>query len=159
MKQNKMSVWQWILSIFGKKQKAIQKEANVETPMSDPFSSNSQNEKVKPKFTINEMPEKKVKREFKQKIKHEVIIDGKTHSLTTKQYIFYRCVVTFQGPEDVSGKRIAREFLKIKYNLSEGEVQKRPDWELRLTAHHKTMKYLLDSGIIYKVGKKYRAKV
>ena len=159
MKQKKMSVWQWILSIFRKKQKANQKEANVEAPMSDPFSSNSQNEKVNSKFTVNEMPEKKVKREFKQKIKHEVVIEGKTHLLTIKQYIFYRCVVTFQTDGDVSSKRIAREFLKIKYNLSEGEVQKRPDWELNLAAHHKTMKYLLSSGIIYKVGKKYRAKV
>jgi hypothetical protein len=156
MKTQKMTLWQWIKSLFVKKAK------QESAPM-------QKQEPVQVQETINwnepiEVPEKKM---FDGKTKQDLVVDGKTYHLTEKQMIFYNAIVKYQKQYStgVLGWRIAYEFLKAKHNLSENELgfendlKKLPKWKFSLSSHNKTMKYLINSGLVTKNNSFYKAKV
>jgi hypothetical protein len=86
----------------------------------------------------------------------EVIINDISISLTEKQIIFYNIILELT---EEFGKAKAKDICiryveKLNYNLAYVET---PEWMFRLSAHNKTMKYLLKSGIVIKLNKGYKA--
>jgi hypothetical protein len=86
----------------------------------------------------------------------EVVINDISISLTEKQIIFYNIILELT---EEFGKAKAKDICiryvdKLNYNLAYVET---PEWMFRLSAHNKTMKYLLKSGIVIKLNKGYKA--
>ena len=159
-----MTIGQWIKSLFFKKkaEKPVTVETKIEPILDDPFETvdwdkletNVSNETSTSTDESNE-------RMFDGKIKRNVVIDGVEYQLTEKQMIFYNAIVKYQEqyPTGVLGWKIAYEFIKAKHNLSEQELKQLPKWKFTLSAHNKTMKYLISSGLVVKNNKFYKAKV
>jgi len=164
MKTQKRTVGQWLRSLFFKPKKEViapKVEITEEEILQDPFGQPI--EKME-KFTLNEIPELKIVSDFertfdpKQKFRLEIL--GTDYLLTEKQLMFYNTIKKYQTENDgIKGWKISYEFVKQKHNLSDQDLAQLPKWKFKLSSHNKTMKYLLSSGIVYRVnGNKFKAK-
>jgi hypothetical protein len=164
MKTQKRTVVQWLKSLFFKKKAQVvtpKVEITEEEVISDPFG---QPIKAMESFTLNEMPELKLvnqEKVYDTKHKFNLNILGSEYPLTEKQLIFYNIVKEFQNDKDgISGFKISYEFIKKKHGYGDSELAKLPKWKFKISSHHKTMKYLLSSGIVYRISNgKFKAKV
>ena len=103
---------------------------------------------------IKEFSSKKTPNTYSNTEKHDVTIAGETYSLTEKQLTFYTIIKEMQlaSNKAVPGSVVARAFTQLKYShLSLSELSKLPTWKCKLSSHNKTMKFLYNSGIVYKV--------
>lgn len=85
-----------------------------------------------------------------------VVINDLSISLTEKQILFYNIILELT---EEFGKAKAKDICiryveKLNYNLAYVQA---PEWMYKLSAHNKTMKYLLKSGIVIKLNKGYKA--
>jgi hypothetical protein len=154
MKTKKMTVWQWISSLFVKPKKQVQTLKAKSEVVIDPYFDTIKKIET---YTVNEMPEKI----FDNKTKVEIMVDGKAYHLTEKQRVFYTAVVENQKKftEGVLGWKIVYEFLKYKHGFDDSQMGNFSKSKFRISEHYKTMTYLYSSGLVKKVGKKFIAKV
>lgn len=162
MKTKKQTLGQWFKSLFMKKkvqQDAPKVEITEEEIVNDPFKK----EVIQRDYTINEMPLINEKKEFTNSKSFLVKIEGKTHELTEKQYVFYSIIKDLQNLfiGGVNGKIIMLNFYKTIYpDLTHSEIERKiPKSKLQFTNYGSTTKYLYKSGLLIRVKKnQYKVK-
>jgi hypothetical protein len=103
---------------------------------------------------IKEFSNHKARNSYSNTEKFDITIAGETYYLTEKQLAFYNIIrqIQLDSNKSVPGSVVAESFTRLKYfNLSESELNKLPKWKYKLSSHNKTMKFLYNSGIVYKV--------
>ena len=92
-----------------------------------------------------------------RRIKYEVIVDGKSFWLTKKQRELYwaMCQITTDENGFVNGKDIVKKYLSSRYTPA--ELLTLEKWEYKPSTHYKAFKGLVKSGIVLRIGQKYKA--
>jgi len=174
MKTQKMTVWQWIKSLFVKKLvelKAVKEQIAVDPELDwDSEQVLYSEEKVKQDpfcktYTSNEIPILTTEKKFNNHKNFFVDIDGDIYELTEKQFVFYNIIKNLQSESSlktVNGRQVMLHFYKTKYpDLSLSEIKSKiPPQKLHFTNYNNTTKYLYKSNILMKIKKnEYRVRV
>jgi hypothetical protein len=157
MKKLLTTIWNKFLSILNsKKQQQLESKEFAKV-----FAKKIKNEYVVLDSTNNEILKETIhpttprKERFSSSHEYPVVVENNIFSLTEKQFMFYTVIKELT---EEFGKAKAKDIC-IRY-IGElnfhSENLDTPEWMFKLSAHNKTMKFLLKSGLVIKLNKGYK---
>lgn len=158
MKHVFVKVGTWLKSRFSKSGTSIVVENKTPEIVCEPTESMNKEWVGSIYEKSDEIVMKEVRSEHSlRRIKYEVLVDGKSYWLSKKQRELYwaLCQITTDENGFVNGKDIVKKYLSTRYTPA--ELLTLEKWEYKPSTHYKAFKGLVKSGIVLRIGQKYKA--
>ena len=163
-----MTVWQWLKSLFIKKEYKTQETIKDEAPEilefddNIPFCKSKDFETKDISSQIQDVTTEtdqvivheyiQQSKEWSNKRRNKITVASKDYLLTDKQLFFYLQFASSQQP--LHGNKVAREFVyHISIGYSDDEFKAIPKNKFKIFSHKETMAGLLKNGLLKEVSK------